>query len=417
MTLTQTAPYSETATSEQAYRHTMSASRRSDDREQEEQLVELARRGGKEERNNLLLYLQPYLERFARRLAFDQSSLDYEDLTQEGCVTILARMDQALAPETESAIGYLLKSAYCAIRKYAQHIYHPIATPVDMVPFPVLSLDAPFSDEDDCTLLDTLEDTTFSVVPQQGDRDDAAALDTALRALKTHERTLVVRHFGLYLNAPEPNVSAILRSMGESNSALMHQTLTKLCILLKDTYPQYCSPIQGKRPTAMVGHRPPTSEQNQRLQAAVLRLQEQRLPVTGNNLAREAHIGKTIARDYARTMQAQAPQLTQEERLDRALAVMQAQGEKVTVCTLAEQAHVNTRAASLYLRMHSLPVHNYTYSDGPAPSRLEEAYAEMVEQGEKITIRGLQQRARVGDHLVGDFLREKRAGTTPSLVA
>ncbi len=403
-------------TCEQAYRQTIRSVQRLD-QEQERSLVERARTGGKEERDNLLLYLFSSMDAFARHLALSWTSHrpEYEDLAQQGCLEIASHIDQALR-EVDHVIPYLLKAGYGAIRNEAWRASHPIAAPTDVEPLRVLSLDAPLTEDEDYTLLDLLGGDTFSVVIETTSQHEA--LHSAIRALSERERTLVVRHFGLYINAPEP-VSEILRSLGVPKANVTHvmgAILSRLCLMLKDVYPQYCSPTREVRSTtpSHLTHRPFTQEQEQRLQEAEARMIAQNIPITGKKLAREARIDRGVATRYVNHKRSQQAEQTQEERLDRAMKELQERGEPLTAERLRQEAHVHHSVACLYLHMHSHHVSSRPRSDRPVEERLQEAYARLSSQGEPLTMRRLRQEAHVDNSSACAFLQRMRE---PQLVS
>jgi DNA-directed RNA polymerase specialized sigma24 family protein len=377
------------------------------DTKQEQRLVKDARAGGEEARHDLLLYLLPRVARMARKVAIARPShyATCDDLIGEASVAILSEMERAL--ETANTIAYLIAIARTTISHRAARLHHMIDVPHGVEPFETsTSIDAPLSE--DLTLADMIEDTTLDVVINPCTFNHTALHD-AIRALTDRERELIVRRYGLYVNAPEP-LTDVLSSLGYSprQTKVVTRVLGKLRIALKEAYTEYWSANPAREcmrhSASYATHKPLTAEQEERLKEAHARLIAQNRAVNVKNLAREAHIDDTPAGIYLKSVQAQNPQPTQEERLDQALKQMQANGESVSIRALAKRAHVSTIAADLYLHMHD---HSCTHSD-PAKERIEETYRQLTAQGKKTTVRQLAQGAHIHQSKAAAFLRKAR---------
>jgi hypothetical protein len=350
----QTELHGEILTDEQAYQCAMSAYTEKLDLDQECQLVEHARGGGQPERDHLLLYLYPYLKYFAQRYVGFRClyGVDFMDLAHDGYIAILSSIDRVLAHETDQVIAHLLRIGFNCIRNKAIQSRSSIKTPYDVEAFHILSLDVPFSDLDDGTLADLIEDLHFCGEAITQDSSSGFTphpyepLHHAIHMLSDRQREVIVRVFGLYCNPVEP-LSDIAGSLGIVNGCqFLTQILTKLCLVLKDAYPHYCSPTREVRQVSTVTYKPLTPEQEQRLQAAEARLREKNMRVTVRNLRREAHIDDHVAGLYLRRFES-----SQEERLSCAIKEMQSRGEKISGRALAKVAHVDAYAVRLFLHM------------------------------------------------------------------
>src|SRR5437764_13663814 len=98
---------------------------------------------------------------------------------------LLSSMDQSLTHE--KPVFYLLNKAYNAIRTEVRKSFHLIATPNDVEPLFVGSLDIPVGDSEDITIADTIEQSPFTVeIPHKACNHDA--VHAAILTLADHER-------------------------------------------------------------------------------------------------------------------------------------------------------------------------------------------------------------------------------------
>jgi hypothetical protein len=412
-TLPLTDTFDEILTTEQAYRREMMLILGSPEYacSNGENLVALAQAGGAQERERLARYFLPRITRFAHRYITEHPPRHYAylDLVQEGNAFIYAHLGQFLTRETNHVIPHLLDAAYHAMRAYAKDQDFFISTPKDMLPLSVLSLDTPLSCEDDLTLLDTLQDASFQVELSHSERDHAAAIDTALRDLCERDREIIVRAFGLYIHAAEP-IRDILSSMGLSPTGtdVLTRILNKLAFKLKEAYPLYCSSTRERSRHTHTLHKPPTPQQQRRLEAAYAQMTAQGTPVTRASLSITAHVSNHSAGEYLRRKRAENSPPSQQERMDRAFEQMQSQGIKITGESLAERAHVSEDVAYFYMGMNGYQLRVHVLSNQTPQERLQQAYEQMVARGEQVTIRRLQQVTHIGYNIVAAFLQSTR---------
>jgi len=402
----QTELYGELLSSEQAYRKAIYDCVGEHDPTQKYELVELARGGEKQDRDRLLFYFLPYLTNFARRCVRDfDTTLEYTDLVQEGCLAILSSMDKALSLELERVVAYLFDGAFYAIRQAIQRHRSLIVTPSNAECVPLLSMEAPLPETEGFTIGDLVEDGHFSVVVSQR-TNDHTALHDAIRQLKENERAVVVRHYGMYINAPEP-VNEIAPTLGiaeRSARSLLHKTLAQLGISLQPAYPQYDYLTRETQRHTTVSYKPLTPQQQSQLQEAHSRLLACGLVVNVQSLAREAHIHKAKAALYFKSLPEQGRPPTLQERLDRAVTEMQAQGKKVTPDALARMVHTIRQVAQAYLDTRP----DVYVPEPSVEERLQEAYTQLLASREKVTVTRLVQMAHVRSTSVCAFLRRMR---------
>jgi RNA polymerase sigma factor (sigma-70 family) len=98
----------------------------------------------------------------------------------------------------------------------------------------------------------------------------------------------------------------------------------------------------------------------------------------------------------------------QQARLQAAFRSMQEQGLPITSETLKNTAHVDHRAACVFVKQHCpQSAERARLRAIPTEQRLEEAYAQMVERGETLSITGLKAAAHTDAPAARAFLRSR----------
>jgi RNA polymerase primary sigma factor len=278
-----------------------------------------------------------------------------------------------------------------------------------------LSLDALHGQAEDCTFAETLEapplmlpDPAAAAAAEQRQQARRAQVEALLSRLTEREQQVLRLRYGLdEADGRCLTPAAIARQLGLDCSTVSHleyRALRKLRALPR---------LQDETAAKQQANR--RQEQLERLQAACVDLEQQGLAITVKALARQSHVDKAAVRPFVRDYWNQHG--SEQERLEAACAALEAEGLPITMANLCSRAHVGSRAAAAFLR-------NYHPVDRPRPvskpnharpakaspqERLSEAYAHLLERGEKVTKARLRKEARVGTNAAGAFLRARRS--------
>jgi len=190
---------------EQQYRAEIARLPRWTERQRQE-LVEGARKGDTQARDSLILSCVGYVVGVARKYAVicaaAASPIEFLDLVQIGNVTIVERMDKALAHP--NPIGYLYKAASGAIIQYCQTRSSLIVTPKDnkgkpLAPMEMQRLDVPTSRNDEEQRLghEVLSTETRFPKPESEIEGDYRMLYTTVASLPARQQETITRHYGL----------------------------------------------------------------------------------------------------------------------------------------------------------------------------------------------------------------------------
>ncbi len=144
----------------------------------------------------------PIVASIARKhILLTGTSVEYLDLVQIGNLTLVESYEQALSKEEPFA--YLIGCARFALYKYCSYHTTSITTPKTrgLQPYQIVSLDAPFSEENDNTLLDILPEKAPGT--ERSDLDYTEPLQQAVATLPQRERLIVEHYYGLGEIAPK----------------------------------------------------------------------------------------------------------------------------------------------------------------------------------------------------------------------
>lgn len=192
-----------------------------------------AKEGNQDARQAVILTMYHLVASIAHKYASGYAwtgRIDYEDVAQVGMLTVVERLDAAL--EADEPYGYLTVAARTQMARYCHHNASPIRTPrrgsvkEAHRPFQrVERLEAVIDQETGLTLAETLQAPSETAVAHR----DATPLYAALQALPERHREVIVRHYGLFDQGPEPFIS-IERERGfrakAYHTAALHQLAT-----------------------------------------------------------------------------------------------------------------------------------------------------------------------------------------------
>ena len=179
-------------------------------RGEEAELVRRARLGERQAREALLQGCLRYVAFVASRYACYMEHDAYLDLVSVGNLAIVERLEKALT--VDNPVAYLYGVAKLAIRSYC-NTHSQLMTQVRGKPMVwVDSLDAPLCNGKSC-LADCL--VAQEQAPQL-EPSDFACLYAAINALTPKQRYVIVRHYGLDGDAPEP-IASISRRLSPTN--------------------------------------------------------------------------------------------------------------------------------------------------------------------------------------------------------
>lgn len=176
---------------------------------QRQEFVKCAKQGDSQAREHLILSCVGYVVEMARKYATicaaAPSPIAFLDLVQIGNLTIVERMEKALAhPNT---IGYLYKAVRGAIIQYCQTRTSLIVTPKDthdkpLVPMVLQRLDAPSYRDEESGASSYDRFSLPQCVPSAEPEREYRTLHTAVASLSARQRETITRHYGLE-GAPE----------------------------------------------------------------------------------------------------------------------------------------------------------------------------------------------------------------------
>ena len=179
-------------------------------RSEESELVYRARNGDAQAKEALIQSCLGYVASVAYRYLCYMQHDQYLDLVSVGNLALVECFEKALT--VEKPVAYLLGVAKLAVKayccKHSQLITHQRGQPYMWVD----SLDAPLGNGQGC-LAERLSAPTQE--PQQ-EPADCDSLNKAIGALTPKQRYVVLRHFGLDGDPPEP-IAAISRRLSQVN--------------------------------------------------------------------------------------------------------------------------------------------------------------------------------------------------------
>jgi RNA polymerase sigma factor (sigma-70 family) len=307
------------------------------DRELEERL----RSGDRQVMNELLELLQPRLLRRAYHYIRDfrhvvPAYLEVYDLVQEASVVILKYLEEARTKD--SPLGYLITVGYQAMRYIC---FRLVQEPR------LLSLDRPFSEDDETPLHEHLPTSLLPSSPYEQEKDVSKyePLYEAISRLSDDQRRAIQQAYGIEEQAPSRDCE-IERELGWSTGRVRYQknrALAALALALQEAYPQYG---QSARLACI------PEEQWRRLDEAYDRLQRQGRFISHNVLMREARVHAWMVGAYFMAREGK-PRLSRHEqvqrKLDQAYTALQVKGEVITIEALKREAKSSWEVAHAYL--------------------------------------------------------------------
>lgn len=175
-------------------------------REEEQALIEQARAGDENACHDLVLSCLPYVKKVAEKYATlcaacGRKRIEYLDLVQIGCLTVLECLNKALAHP--NPCGYLRRAAFGEIVKYCGKHASLITSPSErggkLLPIQdVESLDAPLPGNEYGTLSDIIPECSDQRPPDL----EYTVLYKAIETLPAKQQEVIVHHYGIEC-APE----------------------------------------------------------------------------------------------------------------------------------------------------------------------------------------------------------------------
>jgi DNA-directed RNA polymerase sigma subunit (sigma70/sigma32) len=179
-------------------------------RQEERELVQRARQGNQQAKETLLQSCLRYVASVAYRYVCYLQHDEYLDLVSVGNLALVECLEKALT--VENPVAYLLGVAKLAVKayccKHSQLITHQWGQPYMWID----SLDAPVGNGQGC-LAERLSAPTQEPQEEPADCD---RLYRAIDALTPKQRYVILRHFGLDGDTPEP-IAAISKRLSHVN--------------------------------------------------------------------------------------------------------------------------------------------------------------------------------------------------------
>ncbi len=196
-----TALYGDVLTNEQQYRketvHIVMVNN-----EQRKALLARATKHDPSARTAIIENCLPIVASIARKhILLTGTSVEYLDLVQIGNLALVENYEQAL--RKEDPFAFLIGCARFALYKYCRCHTTSITTPNTrgVQPYQIASLDVPFSQENDNTLLDILPEKALGT--ESSGPDYSEPLQQAVATLPEKEKLVVEHYYGLGELAPK----------------------------------------------------------------------------------------------------------------------------------------------------------------------------------------------------------------------
>jgi RNA polymerase sigma factor (sigma-70 family) len=366
--------------------------------------IHLAHQGGlslhqaKAAKQRLIEGYLPRVVTLARQYDRHYRVVTFDDLVQEGGLALIQAIDKcATMPITKSLsafVGTVVRSAFArAIATDAPihmpnstwHYIHQTGRAHEFAWMQTMRLDVA-RNADGETFADTLvAPSSAPTVDEQDQTEDEQRhrLARSLASLTKRQRQVLTLRYGLDpADARAQGTAETARLLGISPGSV-YAAEQRTLVILRQMY-------QAERATASAPPAPPTDGCAQ---------------ATPPPFASKDRLVSPRTQQYH-----QRQHQEQQARLDAAYHRLQEQGQPITSETLSAAAHADHRAACVFVKLHSKQSAKRARIRSTLPQqRLEEACAQMVEEGVCLSISGLKAAAHIGAPAARAFLWSRGA--------